>query len=134
VQPLGSFPAFYGTRRFITEFTRAPHLYLSRARQVQSTQHNPNSKISILMLSIHLRFGLPSSLFPAGFLTTNPCAFLFSLIRATCTAHLILLDLTILIDDNNNNNNNNNTRAMDASSQPNCCTRYTNNASSQIIL
>jgi prolipoprotein diacylglyceryltransferase len=24
-----SFPAFYGTRRFITEFTRALHLYLS---------------------------------------------------------------------------------------------------------
>jgi hypothetical protein len=29
VQPLGRFPAFYGTRRFITEFTRALHLYLS---------------------------------------------------------------------------------------------------------
>jgi prolipoprotein diacylglyceryltransferase len=26
VQPLGRFPAFYGTRRFITEFTRAHHL------------------------------------------------------------------------------------------------------------
>jgi hypothetical protein len=25
VQPLGSVPAFYGTRRFITEFTRALH-------------------------------------------------------------------------------------------------------------
>jgi hypothetical protein len=29
VQPLGSVPAFYGTRRFITEFTRALRLYLS---------------------------------------------------------------------------------------------------------
>jgi hypothetical protein len=28
-QPFGSFPAFYGTRRFITEFTRALQLYLS---------------------------------------------------------------------------------------------------------
>jgi hypothetical protein len=27
VQPLGSFPAVYGTRKFITEFTRALHLY-----------------------------------------------------------------------------------------------------------
>jgi hypothetical protein len=25
----GQFPAFHGTRRFITEFTRALHLYLS---------------------------------------------------------------------------------------------------------
>jgi hypothetical protein len=29
VQPLGSFPVFYGTRRFITAFTRDLHLYLS---------------------------------------------------------------------------------------------------------
>jgi hypothetical protein len=29
VQPLSSFPAFYGMQRFITAFTRALHLYLS---------------------------------------------------------------------------------------------------------
>jgi hypothetical protein len=29
VRPLDSFPAFYGTRRFNTEFTRALHLFLS---------------------------------------------------------------------------------------------------------
>jgi hypothetical protein len=29
VRPLDSFPAFYGTRSFITAFTRAPHLPLS---------------------------------------------------------------------------------------------------------
>jgi hypothetical protein len=29
MQPLDSFTAFYGTRRFITEFTRALHLHLS---------------------------------------------------------------------------------------------------------
>jgi hypothetical protein len=29
VQPLGSFPAFYGTLRFSTAYTRALHLYLS---------------------------------------------------------------------------------------------------------
>jgi hypothetical protein len=27
--PLGSFPAFYGTKRFNTKFTRAHHLHLS---------------------------------------------------------------------------------------------------------
>jgi hypothetical protein len=31
VQPLGRFPAFYGTRRFITAFTRTLHLYLITA-------------------------------------------------------------------------------------------------------
>jgi len=30
------FPAFYGTRRFITSFTSARHLYLSRASSIQS--------------------------------------------------------------------------------------------------
>jgi hypothetical protein len=44
------------------------------------------------MLYIHLRLGLPSGLFPYGCLTNNLYTFLFSPIRATCPAHLILLD------------------------------------------
>jgi hypothetical protein len=48
------------------------------------------------MLSIHLRLGLPSGLFPYGFPTNNLYTFLFSPIRATCPAHLILLDIIIL--------------------------------------
>jgi hypothetical protein len=36
------------------------------------------------MLTIHLRLGLPSGLFPSGFLANNLYKFLFSLIRATC--------------------------------------------------
>jgi hypothetical protein len=39
---------------------------------------------------IHLRLGLPSALFPSGFPTNNLYVFLFSLIRATCSANLIL--------------------------------------------
>ena len=33
------FPTFYGTRRFITAFTSAHHLSLSRARSIQSIPH-----------------------------------------------------------------------------------------------
>ena len=77
------FPAFYGTRRFITAFTSAPQLSLSWARSIQSMPPHPTSWRSILKLSSHLRLGLPSGLFPSGLLAH---------IRDTCPAHLILLD------------------------------------------
>ena len=41
----------------------------------------------------HLRQGLPSVLFPSGFLTKTLCTPLLSPILAVCHAHLILLDL-----------------------------------------
>jgi hypothetical protein len=97
VKSLDSFPAFRGTRRFYTEFTRALHLFLSLATPIQSTSPHPTSPRSILILSTHLRLGIPSGLFPSGFLTYNPYAFLFSLTHSTCPAYLILLDLIILI-------------------------------------
>jgi hypothetical protein len=43
VRPLNSFPAFYGTQKFITEFTRPHHLFLSWARPIQSTSPHPTS-------------------------------------------------------------------------------------------
>jgi hypothetical protein len=49
------------------------------------------------ILSTHLRLGIPSGLFPSGFPTNILYAFLVSPIRATRPAHLILLNLIILI-------------------------------------
>ena len=40
-QPVKKFPAFYGTRRFITAFTRAHHLSLSWASSIQSIPPHP---------------------------------------------------------------------------------------------
>jgi hypothetical protein len=76
VQPLVTFPASYGTRRFITSFTRAFHLYLSWARSIQSTPPKTIYKRPILMLFIHLLLGLPSGPFPLAFLPiTYTCSF-----------------------------------------------------------
>ena len=62
-------PAFYGTRRFITAFTSAPHISLSWASSIQYIRPHPSSWRSILLLISHLHLGLPSSLFPSGFQT-----------------------------------------------------------------
>jgi hypothetical protein len=43
VQLLENFPAFYGTRRFITTFTWALHRSLSWARSIQSLPSHPTS-------------------------------------------------------------------------------------------
>jgi hypothetical protein len=51
----------------------------------------------ILILSTHLCLGLPSGLSSSGFPTYILYAFLFTPIRATWPAHLILFDLIILI-------------------------------------
>jgi hypothetical protein len=59
--------------------------------------HTAPPYLSILTLSTHLHLRLPSGLFPSGFPTNILCAFPFSPIRATGPAHLILIDLTVLI-------------------------------------
>ena len=63
------FPAFYGTRKFITVLTSARHLSLSWANSIQSPQPPSTSWRSVLILSSHLRLGLPNGLFPSGFPT-----------------------------------------------------------------
>ena len=69
LQLVKKFPAFYGTRRFITALTSVRHLSLFWASPIQSTYPHPTSWRSILILSTHLRLGLPSGLFPFGFPT-----------------------------------------------------------------
>ena len=56
----------------------------------------PISSRSILILSSHLRLGLPKGLFPAGLLVQILKVLLPSSILATCPAHLNLLDLITL--------------------------------------
>jgi hypothetical protein len=65
------FPAFYGTWRFYTVLTSARHPSLSWAKSIQSPRPPPASWTSMLILSSHLRLGLPNGLFPSGFPTNT---------------------------------------------------------------
>jgi len=67
LQLVKEFPAFHGTRRFITALTSFHHLSLSWASPIQSIYPHLTSWRSILILSTHLRLDLPSGLFPSGF-------------------------------------------------------------------
>ena len=69
LQLVKKFPAFHGTRRFITALTSVRHLSLSWASPIQSIYPHPTSWRSILILSTHLSLGLPSGLFHSGFPT-----------------------------------------------------------------
>ena len=84
LQLVKKFPAFHGTRRFITTLTSVRHLSLSWAHPIQSIYPHPTSWRSILILSTHLCLGLPIGLFPSSFPTKTLYTPLSSPIRTTC--------------------------------------------------
>jgi hypothetical protein len=70
----------YETRRFITVFTKARHWTLSWVGWIQFDPSIPISLRSVLMLSSHLRLGLPSGSYfrasqpkPSKYLSPPPC-------------------------------------------------------------
>jgi hypothetical protein len=71
---LKKFPALYGTRMFITAFTRARHL--SQIDPVVAP--HPSSLRSILILFPYLCLGFSNSVLPSGFYTETLYAPLFS--------------------------------------------------------
>jgi len=91
-QIVKKFPAFYGTRGFITALTSSHYLPLFWAISIQSITPHPTSWRSILISSFHLFLGLLSCPFLSAFPTKTLYMPLLSSIRAAFSTHLILLD------------------------------------------
>ena len=59
LQLVKKFPAFHGTRRFITALTSVRHISLSWARPIQSIYPHPTSWRSILLLTFQVPIFIP---------------------------------------------------------------------------
>jgi hypothetical protein len=75
IQLVKKFPAFYVTRKFITAVTSARHLSLSWASSFQSIPPHPTTWRSTLILSSHLRLGLPSGLISLATSVSEPALY-----------------------------------------------------------
>ena len=91
-QLVKNFPAFYGTRRFMTAFTSARQLSLSWASSIQSIHPHPTSWRSILIFILPPTPGSSKWSNSLRFLHHNPVYTFHLPLSATCPAHLIFLD------------------------------------------
>ena len=91
------FPAFYGTRRFITEFTSFFHLSLAQTRAIQSMAPSHFLNIHFHIFS-HLRLRLPSGLFTSGL----PTKTLWAHLQPPHTCHMSHPSHSSWFDDPNN--------------------------------
>ena len=96
LQLVKKFLEFDGTRRFITALTSVRLLSLSWASPIQSIYPHPTSWKSILILTTHLRLGLPSGLLPSGLPTKTPYScfnthyIMFKLTAYVCRQHIFI--------------------------------------------
>ena len=71
VQSPSSESNWFAASQEIPRISRVRQLSLSWASPIQSIYPYPTSCRSVLILSTHLRLGLPSGLLPSGFLSKN---------------------------------------------------------------
>jgi len=71
LQLVMKFLAFHGTRYFFAALTSDSHLSLPCALPIQSIYPHSTYWSSLIILSTHLRRGLPSGLFKTGFRNKN---------------------------------------------------------------
>ena len=85
LQIVKKFYAFYGTQSFIIAFIRARHLFLYRARSIQSTTPTPSISLTSITILYYLRFGrLPSGLITRLTAMARPQVVVKGLVHQIC--------------------------------------------------